>query len=395
MTMALEGITVLDLCGFPGVWTAMAMADFGADVIRIREVAVEGRRSEQAARVGTQRRSPGVRQDYMNRNKKSICLNLKHPEAREAFYRLVDGADVLLEGFRPGVAKRLKIDYETLSGRNPRLIYCAITGYGQDGPYAHLVGHDINYISIAGAQGLMGPRNGLPALPSQQLADLGGGGQGALIGILLALQARHRTGKGQMVDISMTDGVVSWLVTHAAPYFADGTLEPRGDTLQTGRWPNYYVYETKDHRLITIAALEPWFWENLCTLLGREDLIPYEFDEPRREEIRAVFAEIFKTRTRDEWWEYLNTRDVCVGKVYDLNEVFEDPQVKHRGMVVDLKEPGKGEMRMLGIPWKLSATPGGVRHLPPAEGEDTDEILRGLNYTDVDLGRLRQEGAIK
>ncbi|MBI3953465.1 MAG: CoA transferase, partial [Chloroflexi bacterium] len=246
MTMPLEGITVLDLCGFPGVWTAMALADFGAEVIRVREVAVEGRRAEQAARAGTSRRSPGVRQDYMNRNKKSICLNLKHPAARQAFYRLAERADVLLEGSRPGVAKRLGIDYETLRALNPRLIYCAITGYGQDGPYAHLVGHDINYASIAGAMGLMGPRNGPPVQPSQQLADLGGGGQGALIGILLALQARQRTGAGQFVDISMTDGVVSWLVTHAAPYFADGTMEARGDTLQTGRWPNYYVYETKD-----------------------------------------------------------------------------------------------------------------------------------------------------
>lgn len=395
MTMALEGLQVLDLCGFPGVWTAMALGDFGAEVIRVREVAVEGRRAQQAARAGTQRRSPGVRQDYMNRNKKSICLNLKHPEALQAFYRLAERADVVLEGSRPGVAKRLRIDYATLSARNPRLIYCSITGYGQDGPYAHLVGHDINYISIAGAEGLMGPRNGLPVLPSQQLADLGGGGQGALIGILLALEARHRTGKGQFVDISMTDGVVSWLVTHAAPYFAEGTLEPRGDTLQTGRWPNYYVYETKDHKHITVAALEPWFWENLCTLLGREDLIPYEFDEARREEIRGIFAEIFKTRTRDEWWDYLNTRDICVGKVYRLDEVFEDPQVKHRGMVVDLAEPGKGSMRMLGIPWKLSDTPGKVRHLPPAEGEHTQQVLRSLGYKENEIERLRQAGAVR
>ncbi len=394
MTMPLQGIRVLDLCGFPGVWTAMALGDFGAEVIRVRETGVGGRRAEQAGRTDN-KRGAGPNLDYMNRNKKSIRLNLKHPEAREAFYKLADSADMLLEGSRPGVAKRLGIDYDTLHARNPRLIYCSITGFGQDGPYASLVGHDITYASIAGAVGLMGPHDGAPALPSQQIADLGGGGQAALIGLLLALQARQHTNEGQFIDISMTDGVVSWLVTHAAPYLANGTLEPRGDTLQTGRWPGYNVYETKDKKYVTIAALEPWFWENLCTLLGREDLIPHAQDDERRHEIRAAFEEIFKTRTRDEWWDYLNERDVCVGKVYSLDEVFEDPQVKHREMIVEIENSGHEPMRMLGIPWKLSDTPGSVRGLPPEEGAHTAEILSELGFDAADIQRLKDECAVR
>jgi alpha-methylacyl-CoA racemase len=403
MTMPLEGITVLDLTRLaPGPYCTMILADLGADVIKIEEPGPPtGRRAQQAAglspvpppRYGVDRHSPYW---ALNRNKKSVGLDLKHDEARQIFYQLAERADVVVEEFRPGVAKRLGIDYDTLRQRNPRLIYCAVTGYGQSGPYKDLVGHDINYISMAGCLGMIGPHGGPPVIPHNIIADFAGGGMHGAIGVLAALMARERTGRGQFVDIAMTDGVYSMLVSHLSTYFATGMVPQRGETLLDGGAHYYNVYETKDGKWMSIGSIEPWFYANLCKALGREDLLPYEFAErEKREEIKQAFRDIFKTKRRDEWFDLLTQHDICVGRVYDLDETAGDPHLRARDMIVEVDHPEVGPVKQVGISVKLSDTPGQIRFLAAPLGTHTEEILTGLGYTPENIAQLRAEGAIK
>jgi crotonobetainyl-CoA:carnitine CoA-transferase CaiB-like acyl-CoA transferase len=294
------------------------------------------------------------------------------------------------------VVKRLGVDYETLRGMNPRLIYCSISGYGQDGPYSHIVGHDINYISIAGALGLIGERGGPPVLPYNILADYAGGGMHAALAILAAIIARERTGRGQYLDISMTEGVLYLMAAIASDYFSQGVVPRRGEMRLNGGAPYYNVYETRDGKYISIGCIEPWFWENLCRALGREDLIPHEFAEgEKREEVFASLRETFRTKDRDEWFELLKDKDVAIGKVYTLEEVFKDPQLLQRGMVVELPGPSGERVRQVGISVRLSETPGRVRSPGPTTGQHTEEVLTGLGYSREEIERLRREGAIQ
>jgi len=393
--MALTGTVVLDLCrGFPGARCAVFLADFGAEVIRIDPptgalaaltlTGIEATEGEKLAAYSA-----------TNRNKKSITLNLRSEQARDVFYRLVKKADVLLEGFRPGVMKRLQSDYETLKKINPRLIYCSLTGYGQDGPYANLPGHDMNYAALGGALSLIGPRDGPPYLASNILADVAGAGLNGTIGILLALLARERTGKGQFVDIAYLDGVIS-LLDEAGIYFATGQVPRRGETFLTGRALYANVYRCKDGEYITIGCFEPNFWQNLCRAIGREDLIPLQDPPPEKiEMVRSALQEAFLSRTRDEWFEFLKDKETCAAPVYYLNETFNDPQVLHRHMVVEIDDARLGKVRQIGIPIKLSDTPGQIRSLGVVPGANTEEILLELGYTRQEIDKLRQAQAIE
>jgi crotonobetainyl-CoA:carnitine CoA-transferase CaiB-like acyl-CoA transferase len=402
MTMPLEGITVLDLTRLaPGPYCTMILADLGADVIKIEEPGPPtGRRAEQASGLapvpplhGVDRHAPHW---ALNRNKKTIGLNLKHEEARQIFYRLAERADVVVEEFRPGVAKRLGIDYDTLRPRNPRLIYCAVTGYGQSGPYRDLVGHDINYLSMAGCLGMIGERDGPPVIPHNLIADFAGGGMHGAVGILAALMARERTGRGQFVDISMTDGVYSMLVSQLSAYFATGAVPRRGETTLDGGAHYYNTYETKDGKWLSIGAIEPWFYANLCKAIGREDLLPCEFVEgEQRQALKATLQETFKTKTRDEWFAILSRHDICVGKVYDLDETEHDPHLRARDMIVEVEHPEAGPVKQVGISVKLSETPGQIRFLAAPLGAHTDAVLTGLGYGTETIAALRQAGAIK
>jgi alpha-methylacyl-CoA racemase len=403
MTMPLEGITVLDLTRLaPGPYCTMILADLGADVIKIEEPGPPtGRRAQQAAglspvpppRYGVDRHSPYW---ALNRNKKSLGLNLKHDDARQIFYQLAERTDVVVEEFRPGVAKRLGIDYDTLRQRNPRLIYCAVTGYGQSGPYKDLVGHDINYIAMAGCLGMIGPQGGPPVIPHNLIADFAAGGMHGAVGVLAALMARERTGRGQFVDIAMTDGVYSLLVSHLSTYFATGMVPRRGETLLDGGAHYYNVYETKDGKWMSLGSIEPWFYANLCKVLGREDFLPYEFAEgAKREEIKQAFRDTFKTKTRDEWFDLLTQHDICVGKVYDLDETATDPHLQARDMIVEVEHPEVGPVKQVGISVKLSDTPGQIRFLAAPLGTHTAEILTDLGYAPQKIAQLRAEGAIK
>ncbi len=377
----------------------MILGDLGADIIKIEEPgAPTGRRAQQAGAAGTQGPAGafgGSPFNALNRNKKTIALNLKSGPGKEVFLRLSQRADIVVEEYRPGVAKRLGIDFAKLSVRNPRLIYCAITGYGQDGPYRDLVGHDLNYIATAGVLSILGRPGQLPTIPHNIIADYAGGGMHGAIGILAALVARQQTGHGQYVDISMMDGALALMAQSFSSFFATGAIPKRGETMLDGAIPNYNVYETKDGKIITIGSLEPWFFANLCRTLGREDLIEHEFNSAKRAEIQTFFTDSFKTKTRDEWFELLSKTDICVGKMNTLDEVGHDPQVLARKMIVELDAPGGRKVKQVGISVKLSETPGSIRSLAPALGQHTDEVLSGLGYTLEQIAKWREEGAVK
>jgi crotonobetainyl-CoA:carnitine CoA-transferase CaiB-like acyl-CoA transferase len=402
MTMPLEGITVLDLTRLaPGPYCTMILADLGAAVIKIEEPGPPtGRRAEQAGSLSTMSPSPYNVDRHaphwaLNRNKKAIGLNLKHDEARQIFFQLAERADVVVEEFRPGVAKRLGIDYDTLRQRNARLIYCAITGYGQSGPYKDLVGHDINYISMAGCLGMIGEKGGPPVIPQNIIADFAGGGMHGAIGVLAALMAREHTGRGQFVDIAMADGVYSLLVSQLSTYFATGIVPRRGETLLDGGTHFYNIYETKDGKWISIGSIEPWFYANLCKALDREDLLPCEFVEgDRREALKRTLSDIIKTKTRDEWFDILTRHDICVGKVYDLDETEQDPHLRAREMIVEVDHPEVGKVKQVGISIKLSETPGEIRFLAAPIGTHTEEILTALGHSPAKIAELRTAGAI-
>ena len=399
MVMPLEGIKIVDLSRLaPGPYGTMILGDLGASIIKVEEAGPpSGRRVEQqGAAKPAPERTPRERVfNALDRNKRSIRLNLKDEAGLKIFYELVRDGDVVMEEFRPDVKKRLKIDYETLSAMNPRLIYCSLTGYGQDGPYRDLVGHDINYISIGGALGAIGWPGTPPAIPLNLLADFAGGGMHAAIGILAAIVAREKTGRGQHVDIAMTDGVVSLMTSALSTYFADGTVPRPGENRTNGKNPHYNVYQTRDGKWLSLGSNEPWFFANLCRAIGREDLIPYQHDESRHPEIKEALRTAIAGRDRDEWFEILSQTDICVGKVYSLDEVPNDPHLRARQMIIELDHPEFGKVPQAGIPMKLSDTPGRARTAAPVAGQHTDEILGELGYSADEIERLRAGGTVR
>lgn len=394
----LTGIKVLDLTKLaPGPHCTMILGDLGADIIRVDEPGPpSGRRAQQAGGGDVKAPRPsGSPTNALARNKRSIGLNLKSGPGKEIYIRLAQRADVVVEEFRPGVAKRLGIDYDVLSSRNPRLIYCAVTGFGQTGPFKNYVGHDLNYIATAGALSLLGPHDGLPAIPWNWLADYAGGGMHAAIGVLAALVARAQTGRGQYVDIAMLDGVMLLLAQALSAHFSSGRVPARGTTPMDGAAPHYNRYYTKDGKVITIASMEPWFYANLCRAMNCEEYLGDQNNKEKWPAIHARFTELFRTRTRDEWFDHLSKSDICVGKMLTLDELAEDPQIKARNMIVEVETPSGEKVKQVGISVKLSATPGSIRSVAPTTGQHTDAILADLGYTAEDVTRWRADGAIK
>jgi crotonobetainyl-CoA:carnitine CoA-transferase CaiB-like acyl-CoA transferase len=391
----LEGITILDLTRLlPGPYGTMLLGDLGAEVIKIEEP----EQGDYARWYPPHINRLGSRHLLLNRSKKSIALNLKSQEGRSILLKMVEkGADALIEQFRPGVMDRLGVGYKDLEKVNSRLIYCSLTGFGQDGPYRDLAGHDINYIGIGGILGLTGPKGGPPAIPGIQIADLVAGGLYSVIGILTALMARQKTGRGQFVDISMLDGVVSLIPDAAALFFGEGESPRMGERRLTGGLPQYQTYRTKDGKYLAVGALEDKFWANLSRALGRPEWahqVPKE-REPRTQEIKEEMTRIFLTRTREEWLGILMKQDTCVTAVHSLEETFSDPQVLHRNMLVEISHPKAGRIKQIGVPIKFSETPGEARTPAPDMGEHTEEILEGLGYNRERIERLRKEGVIR
>jgi crotonobetainyl-CoA:carnitine CoA-transferase CaiB-like acyl-CoA transferase len=293
---------------------------------------------------------------------------------------------------------RMNVGYTALSKLNPRVIYCAVSGYGQTGPYRNYVGHDGNYAGFGGILGMTGDQvGGRPVMALNIVADMAVAYLNALAGILMAVYAREKTGKGQMVDISMMDGVIGMLagVPGAVEYPYSGVKPVLGDTLTSGNNPYYAVFETKDKKYLSVCPIEPRFWANMCKGLGREDLIPHEFaTSPKKDEIMADLRKIFLSKTRDEWFTTLVKDDVPIGKVLEIDEVFEDPQAKARQMVLEVPHPKFGKVKQVGISIKLSDTPGSVQRLSVPQSHDTDEVMSGLGYSKDEIKKLRGEGAI-
>lgn len=396
MPAALEGVKIIDLSRMaPGPFCTMVLGDLGADVIRIEEPGGGRMARERAGDSGDEaavcRRAAF---NALNRNKRSVALNLKDPDAQAVLRRLVESADVFVEGFRPGVVSRLGCDYNTLSAVNPRLVYCSISGYGQDGPYANLVGHDINYISVGGALGAIGQAGGAPVIPYNIIADYAGGGFHAAAAILAALMARERTGRGQRVDIAMSDGVAYMLAALMSEYFASGAIPQRGETSLNGGAPYYNVYRCRDGRYLSVGCIEPWFWSTLCRAIGREDLIDGQFDPDRAAHVKRELAAVFETRDREDWWRELSNIDnIAVAKVYDIDEAVSDPQNIHRRMIIDAGEINGETVRQVGIAPKLSDTPGSVRSLGATVGQHTDQILAELGISQEEIARMKASGA--
>lgn len=382
---ALEKLRVIDLSRHaPGPFCTMLLADFGADVVVVEQPSGIGRKVEDEMGVGERARSFNP----VGRNKRSIALNLKSPRARDACLRLMSEADIVVEGFRPGVARRLGVDYESIRERNPGVIYCSVSGYGQYGPYADLVGHDLNYISLGGALGMTGWPDQPPAIPVNMIGDFAGGGLYAAFAVLTAVEARHATGTGQYIDMAMSDGVMSLANLQVSDFFTSGELPRPGRYFLNGSLPCYNVYQTADGKWLSVGCMEPWFWAKLCDRLGCEQFAQEQFNEERFPDIFAFLRARFSERTRDEWFADLRQHEICVMPVYPLDEALADPHVRAREMVVELEHPEFGTVRQVGIAPKLSETPGSVRTLASPCGTHTEEVLREMNFSQAEIKEI-------
>ena len=392
----LEGIRILELARVaPAELPGMMLADMGADVLKIDTPLERPQDSDE------RRRAAFV---YVNRNKRSLALNLKSPEGQAIFRQLASSADIIVEGFRPGVMKRLGADYETIRELNPRIVYCSLSGFGQSGPYRDLPAHDLNYLSLAGILDLIGEPDRKPQIPLNLVADYAGASMHGALGIMLALFARERTGQGQHVDVSYLDSSVALLA--ATPnmrfFWSDNLVPRRGAGFLGGGFPCYAVYETSEGRYLTIACVEPRLWENFCRAIDRLDLVrfsigPDEFVRaPDRDEVHAreEIQAIIRTKTRDEWWAILTQADIAVAKVYDTVEMVSDAQVRAREMVIDVAHPEHGVVRQFGIPIKLSTTQGSVRRGAPFCGEHTEAVLRELGKSVAQIADLRSRRVV-
>lgn len=378
MIPALAGVRVLDLTELaPGPYCTMLLADFGADVLVVERVPPpEADRTELADR---------ARSFALGRNKRSVCVDLKQTEGASLFRDLARRADVVIEGFRPGVVDRLGIGPKLLCGDNDRLVYCSLSGYGQTGPYRERAGHDLNYVAIGGALGMIGRPGGPPAIPMNLVADYAGGGLLAAFAIVLALFSRERTGCGQVIDVAMTDGVLSLLTKLAGQCFDLGVVPEPGTHRINGGAPYYDVYPCRGGGHLAIGALEPRFFAKLCEALELPDLASRQHDPT----IRQVLAERIAEKTRDEWTELLGAADACATPVLALDEALRDPHHIAREMIGVL-----AGRPTIGVAPKLEATPGTLRTPPPAPGEHTDEILAELGLDPERIGELRKKRVV-
>jgi alpha-methylacyl-CoA racemase len=396
MGLPLEGVRVLDLSRLlPGGFCSLLLADFGAEVLKVEDTGMgDYIRWSPPFYDGAHESARSALFLSLNRNKKSIRLDLKSVGGREALLRLVRDYDVVLESFRPGVLDRLGVGYERMREENPGIVFCSISGYGQDGPKRDASGHDMNYLGLIGLLGLTGAAGGEPVQAGGQIADLGGGALMAAFGIMAALRERDAgSGEGQLVDVSMADGALAWLAMVAAAYFADGAVPRRGELPLAGALICYRPYECSDG-WVSLGALEPKFWQAWCRGVGREDLIGVQFERPGSDAHRQV-QEIFRSRSRAEWEAFAREHDCCLEPVLELDEALDSELVKAREMVVELEQPGaERPVRQLGIPVKLSRTPGDHARLPgPALGEHTEEVLLAAGYSAEEVAELIDAGA--
>jgi alpha-methylacyl-CoA racemase len=378
----LTGIRILDLTRLlPGPVATLHLADLGAEVIKIEDPQV----GDYARTLGTGQGEDSAYFRMINRNKQGLRLDLKRPEGVEIFMRLASTADVIIESFRPGVVDKLGIGYAAVAALNPKIAYCSISGYGQNGPYKDLAGHDINYLGYAGVLDQIGSEGGNPAIPNFQIADLLGGALTGVMGILAVVVEAQRTGKGRYIDVSMTDSVLAHTYFTMLRLADNGNSAARGSDLLSGGLPCYATYRCADGKHMAVGALEGKFWKACCMVLEQPEWIARQWDAG----LRAEMAALFLTRSRDQWAAVFVAVDCCVTPILSPEEALLNEQITARGMVVE--EAG---LTQFAPPLKLSGYEFAIRQPAPKAGEHNESILREAGYSTVEIARLEQSGAL-
>ena len=376
--LPLDGVKILDLARLgPGPHSSQILADFGADIIKLEPPSKGGKEL--------------VVPDAIRRNTRSIRLNLKKPEGREVFEKLVASVDVVVEGFRPGVAKRLGLDYDALSKIKSDIICVSLSGFGQEGPYSQVVAHDLNYQGLAGILHMTGDVDAAPKIPGNAIAD-DAGGISAALSIMMALFHKERTGEGQYVDLAMVDTLLNMMLLQLNDTVVSGNSPRRGQTVLTGQWAYYNIYACKDGKYLTVGAFEPWFWANLCRLVGVDEFAERQHpdsDEEAQEQIQKL-REVFLTKDRDEWIERLMFEETCVTPVLSLDEVVADRNHRSRGGILSGADLGEGFDDQVGMLYRMSKTPGSIRRPAPKVGQDTRDLLVELGFAESELDALER-----
>ena len=389
----LDGVRVLDLSRLlPGPYASHILASFGAEVIKIEKP------GEGDYMRGYLPKVEGINAAFLtiNRGKKSLAIDLKHEAGKEAFLALAKKSDVVLDGFRPGVMESLGLGYPQLSAVNPKIIFAALTGYGQTGPHANQAGHDLNYMASSGMLDLLGEDDGMPAIPGVQLADVAAGALPAVIGILLALYHRSRSRKGQMVDISMYDALLGLMPVQIANYTATKRRPKRGYERLFGRYACYNIYPVRNGRYLSVAALEPKFWRSLCEAIDREDLIEDQYVEGDAQEIlKAELTRTFQKREVSDWVEIFREFDACITEVREISRAVQDESFVDRDMVTPIRGPDGTVYEQLGVFPKLGKSPGYITGEAPARGEHTRKILKSLRYRKKQIEELLELGVLE
>jgi crotonobetainyl-CoA:carnitine CoA-transferase CaiB-like acyl-CoA transferase len=391
MALPLEGYRVLDLSvAFPGSLCSRILGDLGAEVLKIENPA-----GGDASRI----RPPVVKKTgvffhAINRNKKSVTLDVRNPRGREILYRLAERADVFVENTRPGNLEKIGLGYADLVKVNPRIVYCSISGFGQDGPYREFPIHDVNILALSGIMDLIGEKGRAPAVPDTQFGGAAGA-MNAALGILSALLSREKTGKGQYIDVSILDGMIPYMTISMCQFMHDGMLPRRGETLFGGGYAFWNVYRTKDGCYVSLGCWEKKYWENFCRVVNREDLAKEQFiPPPRQDEIIGEVRAIFLEKTRAEWIKSLDPNLICYAPVNSLQEALEDPQIRHRGLWFKESHPVDGQVPQPGFSLKFSEDQPGLRTPAPGIGEHTHSILGELGIDDDELRELKAAGII-
>jgi crotonobetainyl-CoA:carnitine CoA-transferase CaiB-like acyl-CoA transferase len=393
MELPLENVKVLDMSRMlPGPYCTWLLADMGAEVTRIEQPSEisKGDRAHNINSVDSIERRRMRAYDLFTRNKKSVLMDLKKEEAREIIYKLAKKSDIFVEDYRPGAMERFGLDYERIQKVNPQIIYCSISLCGQDGPYRRRPGHDPVVLSLSGVLGQILDKDNIPVMPDLvPIADITAALH-AVIGILLALRVKEQEGRGQYIDIGMLDATMPLLAGVYQRYFRDGVVPER-----RGRQPYLGIWQTKDEKYLCTTDLEPQYWANFCRAIDKEEFIPYQHDTGKKEMMIETIRQIILTKTRDEWVVLLTEAGTQVAPVYNIDEALRDPQIIHRQMVLEIEDPVLGKIKQLGMPIKLSETPGKVRFVAQPLGKDTVGTMRRLGYSAGEIEKLIKEEIIQ